>query len=263
MLLCMCVPTTPAGNVLGPAMGGFLAQPARKWPTLFPPGSFFSRYEYVLPCFAASSVALIGLLAGIFFLPVLALFSLSLSLSLCIFVFCCVCLLIHVLQEPDHSQPVSTKRVDKNRLKYNHLLRFAPNPNCFSNICSFFSLSLYLRIFITRRPSAERSLETLSEESLSSSLNLSLVSTDDLSAPSASLLRMYLRRAYRWIRRYSWRPRGILRHRNAYSEMSSAEKCGQQRIGVIGFTDGLRAGASSSGSCASRRSSSPYVCIPS
>src|SRR5690349_3764787 len=77
------------GNIFGPAIGGFLAQPSHKWPTvcpsvpvhyshsraslppqIFPRGSFFDTYQYALPCFVVSSIALIGLFTGYFFMPV-------------------------------------------------------------------------------------------------------------------------------------------------------------------------------------------------
>ncbi|KAG6472160.1 hypothetical protein ZIOFF_069617 [Zingiber officinale] len=49
------------GLIIGPALGGFLAQPAEKYPKIFSQGSFFSRFPYCLPC------ALISLLAlGVF-----------------------------------------------------------------------------------------------------------------------------------------------------------------------------------------------------
>ncbi|KAG6473964.1 hypothetical protein ZIOFF_067884 [Zingiber officinale] len=49
------------GLIIGPALGGFLAQPAEKYPKIFSQGSFFARFPYCLPC------ALISLLAlGVF-----------------------------------------------------------------------------------------------------------------------------------------------------------------------------------------------------
>ncbi|KAJ8770368.1 hypothetical protein K2173_014981 [Erythroxylum novogranatense] len=53
------------GLVIGPALGGFLAQPAEKYPNLFPKDSLFGRFPYLLPC----------VLISVF--------------SLAVFVFCC------------------------------------------------------------------------------------------------------------------------------------------------------------------------------
>lgn len=51
------------GMVIGPVIGGFLADPSSKFP-LFRNSSFFIRFPYVLPCFLVASVSLIGLLLG-------------------------------------------------------------------------------------------------------------------------------------------------------------------------------------------------------
>ncbi|KAI3852465.1 hypothetical protein MKX03_017754 [Papaver bracteatum] len=45
------------GLVLGPAIGGFLAKPAEKYPKVFPEGSFFARFPYFLPCVCISICA--------------------------------------------------------------------------------------------------------------------------------------------------------------------------------------------------------------
>ncbi|OVA13782.1 Major facilitator superfamily [Macleaya cordata] len=45
------------GLVIGPALGGFLAQPAEKYPNLFPKGSLFARFPYFLPCLCISVYA--------------------------------------------------------------------------------------------------------------------------------------------------------------------------------------------------------------
>ncbi|CAL1386833.1 unnamed protein product [Linum trigynum] len=39
------------GLIIGPALGGFLAQPAEKYPTLFSKDSLFGRFPYFLPSF--------------------------------------------------------------------------------------------------------------------------------------------------------------------------------------------------------------------
>ncbi|KXG32280.1 protein ZINC INDUCED FACILITATOR-LIKE 1 isoform X2 [Sorghum bicolor] len=43
--------------VIGPAIGGFLAQPAQKYPNLFSEDSIFGRFPYFLPCFVISLLA--------------------------------------------------------------------------------------------------------------------------------------------------------------------------------------------------------------
>ncbi|XP_062196593.1 protein ZINC INDUCED FACILITATOR 1-like isoform X2 [Phragmites australis] len=43
--------------VVGPAIGGFLAQPAQKYPYLFSEESIFGRFPYFLPCFVISVLA--------------------------------------------------------------------------------------------------------------------------------------------------------------------------------------------------------------
>ncbi|GAB2234147.1 hypothetical protein Drorol1_Dr00003384 [Drosera rotundifolia] len=45
------------GLVIGPAIGGFFAQPAEKYPNLFPKNSLFSRFPYFLPCLIISVYA--------------------------------------------------------------------------------------------------------------------------------------------------------------------------------------------------------------
>ncbi|PVH33762.1 hypothetical protein PAHAL_8G060900 [Panicum hallii] len=42
------------GLVIGPAIGGYLAQPTEKYPMLFPANSFFGRFPYFLPCLCIS-----------------------------------------------------------------------------------------------------------------------------------------------------------------------------------------------------------------
>ncbi|CAI9787477.1 unnamed protein product [Fraxinus pennsylvanica] len=48
------------GLVIGPAVGGFLAQPAEKYPRIFSKGSLFGRFPYFLPCLAISVFALVA-----------------------------------------------------------------------------------------------------------------------------------------------------------------------------------------------------------
>ncbi|KAI9115322.1 hypothetical protein K1719_013641 [Acacia pycnantha] len=51
--------------VIGPALGGYLAQPAEKYPHIFPKGSLFAKFPYFLPCFIISAFALAILIACI------------------------------------------------------------------------------------------------------------------------------------------------------------------------------------------------------
>ncbi|XP_028782356.1 protein ZINC INDUCED FACILITATOR 1 isoform X2 [Neltuma alba] len=51
------------GLVIGPALGGYLAQPAEKYPHIFPKGSLFDRFPYFLPCLIISAFALAILVA--------------------------------------------------------------------------------------------------------------------------------------------------------------------------------------------------------
>lgn len=56
------------GLILGPAIGGFFVQPSLKYPTLFPEGSFFDQYQYLLPNLVIAALSFVTLLA-IFSLP--------------------------------------------------------------------------------------------------------------------------------------------------------------------------------------------------
>lgn len=56
------------GGIIGSAMGGFLAQPAQFYPSLFPADGIFGRYPYLLPNLVSVVVILLAILQGIFFL---------------------------------------------------------------------------------------------------------------------------------------------------------------------------------------------------
>ncbi|XP_058766678.1 protein ZINC INDUCED FACILITATOR-LIKE 1-like [Vicia villosa] len=45
------------GLIIGPALGGYLAQPAEKYPQIFSKGSFCDKFPYFLPCFIISGFA--------------------------------------------------------------------------------------------------------------------------------------------------------------------------------------------------------------
>ncbi|XP_040991667.1 protein ZINC INDUCED FACILITATOR-LIKE 1-like isoform X1 [Juglans microcarpa x Juglans regia] len=56
------------GLIIGPALGGFLAQPAEKYPNIFSKESLFGRFPYFLPCLCISLFAL-AVSIGCFWLP--------------------------------------------------------------------------------------------------------------------------------------------------------------------------------------------------
>ncbi|GJM88079.1 hypothetical protein PR202_ga04103 [Eleusine coracana subsp. coracana] len=64
------------GVIVGPALGGYLAQPADKYPHMFSKSSIFGRFPYLLPCLSVSSFAVIVLI-GCTWLPILSLWTVS------------------------------------------------------------------------------------------------------------------------------------------------------------------------------------------
>jgi MFS family permease len=56
------------GTIFGAAMGGFLARPGNTWPDLFPKGSLFDRFPYLLPNFVAAAYIVFAILLGAAFL---------------------------------------------------------------------------------------------------------------------------------------------------------------------------------------------------
>ncbi|PSS11709.1 Protein ZINC INDUCED FACILITATOR-LIKE like [Actinidia chinensis var. chinensis] len=56
------------GLIIGPALGGFLAQPAEKYPAIFSQESLFGRFPYFLPCLCISIFAFVVTI-GTFWLP--------------------------------------------------------------------------------------------------------------------------------------------------------------------------------------------------
>lgn len=56
------------GLIIGPALGGFLAQPAEQYPTIFSQEGLFGRFPYFLPC-AIISVFALGVTIACFWLP--------------------------------------------------------------------------------------------------------------------------------------------------------------------------------------------------
>ncbi|KAJ3550357.1 hypothetical protein NM208_g28 [Fusarium decemcellulare] len=56
------------GGIIGSAMGGFLAQPAIFYPSLFSADGLFGRYPYLLPNLVSVIVVVLAVIQGIFFL---------------------------------------------------------------------------------------------------------------------------------------------------------------------------------------------------
>lgn len=61
--------TLGLGMIVGPALGGYLSQPSLKYPSIFPPGSLFDVYPYLLPCVFVSGLAAVGLVITVLYLP--------------------------------------------------------------------------------------------------------------------------------------------------------------------------------------------------
>ncbi|XP_071731187.1 protein ZINC INDUCED FACILITATOR-LIKE 1-like [Rutidosis leptorrhynchoides] len=57
------------GLIIGPALGGYLAQPAEKFPSLVSSDSLFGRFPYLLPCLCISIFALFVTIGALFWLP--------------------------------------------------------------------------------------------------------------------------------------------------------------------------------------------------
>ncbi|XXG98554.1 2,5-diamino-6-(ribosylamino)-4(3H)-pyrimidinone 5'-phosphate reductase [Hypoxylon texense] len=56
------------GSIIGPMIGGALARPCISYPSLFPPGTIWDRYPYLLPNLFSAFIVLIGVVNGILFL---------------------------------------------------------------------------------------------------------------------------------------------------------------------------------------------------
>jgi hypothetical protein len=53
---------------LGPSLGGALAQPCTNYPAIFPRGTIFEKFPYLLPNLVCTVIVLCGLIIGILFL---------------------------------------------------------------------------------------------------------------------------------------------------------------------------------------------------
>ncbi|OJD39860.1 mfs transporter [Diplodia corticola] len=56
------------GTIVGPSIGGYFAEPSKNFPALFPPGSLFDRFPYLLPNLICALMLLGSILAGYLFL---------------------------------------------------------------------------------------------------------------------------------------------------------------------------------------------------
>ncbi|GJJ76945.1 hypothetical protein EMPS_09304 [Entomortierella parvispora] len=56
------------GMIIGPVLGGYLANPAQNFPDTFGQWPFFIKYPYFLPCFVAATGSVAGFTVGYFFL---------------------------------------------------------------------------------------------------------------------------------------------------------------------------------------------------
>lgn len=56
------------GSIIGPAMGGALAQPSESYPALFPRGSLFDTYPFLLPNLVCVIILIFGIVNGVLFL---------------------------------------------------------------------------------------------------------------------------------------------------------------------------------------------------
>ncbi|KAF2193774.1 MFS general substrate transporter [Zopfia rhizophila CBS 207.26] len=56
------------GTIIGSSLGGLLAEPVKNYPSIFPPGTIFESYPYLLPNLVCTAVVVCGLTVGILFL---------------------------------------------------------------------------------------------------------------------------------------------------------------------------------------------------
>ncbi|KAL8641747.1 MAG: hypothetical protein Q9228_001490 [Teloschistes exilis] len=56
------------GSILGPLIGGALAEPCKNYPQWFARGTLFDRYPFLLPNIVCSMILVVGILIGILFL---------------------------------------------------------------------------------------------------------------------------------------------------------------------------------------------------
>lgn len=57
-----------SSSIIGPALGGALAQPCKNYPGLFPHGSVLEKYPFLLPNLVCAAILSFGVVFGILFL---------------------------------------------------------------------------------------------------------------------------------------------------------------------------------------------------
>ncbi|KAK6340166.1 hypothetical protein TWF730_001934 [Orbilia blumenaviensis] len=60
--------TWSIGSIAGPIIGGFLSEPSKNHPTMFPPGGFFDRHPFVLPNIFTAAILFMAFIFGTLFL---------------------------------------------------------------------------------------------------------------------------------------------------------------------------------------------------
>ncbi|KAK6344734.1 hypothetical protein TWF718_006691 [Orbilia javanica] len=60
--------TWSIGSIAGPIIGGFLSEPAKNYPAVFPPGGFFDRHPFALPNMFTAAILFMALVFGTLFL---------------------------------------------------------------------------------------------------------------------------------------------------------------------------------------------------
>ncbi|KAF3904395.1 hypothetical protein ABW21_db0202763 [Orbilia brochopaga] len=56
------------GSIIGPSLGGLLAEPVQHYPGVFPRGGLFDQFPYLLPNLACAIICVVGAVNGILFL---------------------------------------------------------------------------------------------------------------------------------------------------------------------------------------------------
>lgn len=56
------------GTIVGPSIGGTFADPHTTWPNVFPEGSLFERFPYLLPNLVCAALLFVSIILGYFFL---------------------------------------------------------------------------------------------------------------------------------------------------------------------------------------------------
>lgn len=56
------------GTIIGPSIGGTFADPHATWPDVFPEGSLFERFPYLLPNLVCATLLLVSIILGYFLL---------------------------------------------------------------------------------------------------------------------------------------------------------------------------------------------------